>query len=305
MSRPVEAGQQVSDWTVLEILPRLDEKTRKARCRCSCGAIHLVGLYALQAGRSPRCKSCALKRARPPVPVPAGTPFGLWTVLGEAGMRAGARLVLCRCACGLEKKVSLGSLREGGSHGCKKCVHQTEGTLKVGDVVGEWALVADTGRRKNNPYFLCRCSCGSEEEVCYSSLRRGKSLRCTRCSQVYMTADSNRGPVAVIWKTVLAHAKARGLDVTISQEAAARLLSDQGGRCALTGLPIELGESQNKKGTASLDRIDSAKGYIEGNLQWVHKDLNRMKNIFSQEYFIDMCRWVAYTADGAARKRTA
>jgi hypothetical protein len=45
--------------------------------------------------------------------------------------------------------------------------------------------------------------------------------------------------------------------------------------------------------TASLDRIDSNKDYVEGNIQWVHKHLNLMKNILSQEYFINLCNKVS------------
>jgi hypothetical protein len=52
--------------------------------------------------------------------------------------------------------------------------------------------------------------------------------------------------------------------------------------------------------TASLDRIDSSKGYIEGNLQWVHKDVNIMKMDLSQVEFIDYCVKVAlYSGDKA------
>jgi hypothetical protein len=43
------------------------------------------------------------------------------------------------------------------------------------------------------------------------------------------------------------------------------------------------------KNTASLDRIDSSRGYIEGNVQWVHKMANMCKQHYSQKRFIDMC----------------
>lgn len=47
--------------------------------------------------------------------------------------------------------------------------------------------------------------------------------------------------------------------------------------------------------TASLDRIDSSKGYIEGNVQWLHKDINRLKINYSDEDLIQICleiiRW--------------
>lgn len=37
---------------------------------------------------------------------------------------------------------------------------------------------------------------------------------------------------------------------------------------------------------ASLDRIDSNKGYIEGNVQFICMGLNFMKNNWPEEYFI-------------------
>jgi len=47
------------------------------------------------------------------------------------------------------------------------------------------------------------------------------------------------------------------------------------------------------KSTASVDRIDSNKGYIKGNVQFVHKDINLMKNVLNIEYFIEMCKKIA------------
>jgi hypothetical protein len=44
--------------------------------------------------------------------------------------------------------------------------------------------------------------------------------------------------------------------------------------------------------TASLDRIDSSKGYFKGNVQWIHKDLNVMKMDLTEEKFIDYCKLV-------------
>ncbi len=45
--------------------------------------------------------------------------------------------------------------------------------------------------------------------------------------------------------------------------------------------------------TASLDRIDSSRGYTLDNIQWVHKDLNKMKTNYPNDYFIKMCKYVA------------
>ena len=48
-----------------------------------------------------------------------------------------------------------------------------------------------------------------------------------------------------------------------------------------------------KKISASLDRIDNNIGYIEGNVQWVHKWINVMKGAMSNECFIFLCNKVA------------
>ena len=48
----------------------------------------------------------------------------------------------------------------------------------------------------------------------------------------------------------------------------------------------------NRSMTASLDRIDSCKGYTIDNVQWVHKWINVMKSDHSQDEFIALCRAV-------------
>lgn len=65
-------------------------------------------------------------------------------------------------------------------------------------------------------------------------------------------------------------------------------------KCALSKEEIRFPSNyKDKTGTASLDRIDSNLGYVEGNVQWVHKDVNKMKSDFSEEYFICWCKKIA------------
>ena len=44
---------------------------------------------------------------------------------------------------------------------------------------------------------------------------------------------------------------------------------------------------------ASLDRIDSKKGYIEGNVHWVFKSINRLKSDLTHTEFIELCGLVS------------
>jgi hypothetical protein len=72
------------------------------------------------------------------------------------------------------------------------------------------------------------------------------------------------------------------------------LFLKQDKKCALSGWPLEFPVGRSiHGGTASLDRINSNKGYTSDNVQWVHKDINKLKNAFDQDYFIQMCKAVA------------
>lgn len=80
--------------------------------------------------------------------------------------------------------------------------------------------------------------------------------------------------------------------ISITIEYAADLFEKQNRKCALSGLKIRCANT-SKRNTASIDRIDSSKGYVVGNIQWVHKDINWMKNVHSSERFIELCKEVA------------
>lgn len=87
----------------------------------------------------------------------------------------------------------------------------------------------------------------------------------------------------------------RRIAFDISPEDMWNKLIKQNKCCALTGLVIHVEKdmmNQRIKMTASLDRIDSKKPYTPDNIQWVHKDINRMKNNYSEEYFIKMCKLI-------------
>lgn len=94
-------------------------------------------------------------------------------------------------------------------------------------------------------------------------------------------------------------AKERNLVFELSEEYLWELYLQQDCRCIFTGLPLTITTERTKHNnikisgmTASLDRIDNNVGYIEGNVQWVHKSINRMRQNFTVEEFIDLCKLV-------------
>lgn len=95
-----------------------------------------------------------------------------------------------------------------------------------------------------------------------------------------------------VWSRIIDKARERRKYFDITIEYAWNLYLQQERRCALTGMPLCFSPSGHS-GTASLDRIDSDKGYVEGNVQWVLKEINMAKQSYSQDYFIHICHLVA------------
>ena len=78
----------------------------------------------------------------------------------------------------------------------------------------------------------------------------------------------------------------RNLDFCLDTNFFSDLFFSQGGRCALSGLPMFLNNFRKKRVHkslyyASVDRLDAAFGYIPGNVQFVCLGMNYMRNSFT------------------------
>lgn len=155
----------------------------------------------------------------------------------------------------------------------------------------------------------------------YNTVKKGKELwykvKCNHCGKEFLKAKWTFGLYrcqcyktvngaynyqgyksisAVYFKSCKAGAGTRNFEFNITKEDMWQQWLKQEGKCALSGIPItiERNYKKMKEGmSASLDRIDSTKGYTVDNIQWVHKDLNKMKMNYPNEYFIEMCKLVA------------
>jgi len=59
------------------------------------------------------------------------------------------------------------------------------------------------------------------------------------------------------------------------------------------------------KTTASVDRIDSSKGYVTGNIQIVHKTVNYMKHTLTQADFLFFCESITYNSKAPTEEELA
>lgn len=163
---------------------------------------------------------------------------------------------------------------------------------KEGEIVGDWTLIRKF-LRNHHTIWECRCKCGATYNVEVSSLNISRSKSCKKCA-MEKTRDNRPVPLFA-WNRILYRKK--NIPITITHDYVEHLWKQQNGKCALSGLPITFarGSAERSLGktTASLDRIDSSSGYVENNLQWVHKAINNMKQSLTQEQFIYLCKTVA------------
>ena len=148
-------------------------------------------------------------------------------------------------------------------------------------------------------YWKCKCDCGKETIVAKGHLIGGKIRSCGcllnqkgKLSPHFKGYEELTGAYYGSLKTDATY-KNRTIKFDVSLKYLWELFLKQNRKCALTGWPLIFDKKRGPKQTASLDRIDSTKGYIEGNVQWVHKDINWMKADYEQKYFIKLCESVA------------
>jgi hypothetical protein len=166
---------------------------------------------------------------------------------------------------------------------------------RFGDLVAKRIV----GRSKYGMIWECQCDCGNMTTCEATRLRtkKKKSCGCHLSGVRHHMWSGYEGITGFFWANIKSGAVERGLTLDITIQDAWDLFQKQNGKCSLSGvllyLPKNTREMLSHKYTASLDRINSAKGYISGNVQWVHKILNFMKLDMEQDNFIAWCIEVA------------
>lgn len=151
----------------------------------------------------------------------------------------------------------------------------------------------------NDRYWICKCECGRTNRVRHSHLVLSKITSCG-CNQFKCGPNhpSWRGCGEIhgdFWGTIKHGAKSRNFPLEVSIEDIWELFLKQNRKCALSGIDLFFstkGGKSRKDGNASLDRINSKLGYIHGNVQWVDKYINIMKQNLDDSEFIKYCKLV-------------
>lgn len=149
--------------------------------------------------------------------------------------------------------------------------------------------------KQRRAIWKCKCDCGNYHTASSRHLI-GNHVKSCGCL-LSLIGENNRswkgfGEISLSrFNKMKTEAKRRKIDFELNIEYCWALFLKQNRKCNLSGIPIQF-QSKNRifDGNASLDRIDSSKGYITNNVQWLHKDVNHMKWDLTTERFKELIK---------------
>lgn len=202
-----------------------------------------------------------------------------------------------KCDCGKEIicKLSDVNTRNKKSCGCTRTHVKNISGKKFGQltVLNDY-YVED----KHWTYWKCYCNaCNTEKYIPVNNLRQMKTCGCQNHpkgnkSHSWKGYEDINGE---FWGVLKIKARRREIKFNITIEYAWEIYLKQDKKCVFTGELLTFprgGKYTFKDANISLDRIDSKKGYIKGNVQWVIKDINCMKWTKTNKEFVEMCQKV-------------
>lgn len=173
--------------------------------------------------------------------------------------------------------------------------------LSIGSVFNSWTILEFTGRQSKHDgsYWLCKCLCGTINEVTERSLIRGKS-KCCGCQ----TKRPHKLPVEIalfneLKRKYQKNAEPRELEINLTDEDFKNLFFNNCHYCGQTpSNKITHPWSKEFIFYSGIDRIDNFKGYYKDNCVSCCKICNVMKNNLTLDVFMSHIQAIAKKYSG-------
>ncbi len=241
-----------------------------------------------------------------------GSKVNNWTVVSEPFKENGRDHFVLKCTC--DKEYIFGKHyinRNGFSKSCRSCSGKLrwkdKKTYFDGFKVQNLTVLKCEGLQKGNTIYKVQCDCGHIYRTGHTTLTRkckGEGLSyCNNCFNTNLKKPKRNTMLTnnlslTYFKVIERNAKLRGFEFDLTPEYLEELWNNQNGKCAYTQRELLMNTKFNNKEdrvkhTCSLDRINSDKGYVKDNVQWVTKRVNTMKNNMTNSDFLQLCREIA------------
>lgn len=243
-----------------------------------------------------------------------GDKINNWVVISDEIIHNNISHQMLRCGCGSEELRRVERIKDVNmGKSCNKCaqLNRKDRKYHIGLTLKNLTII-DIVREKDLPIkYLVRCSCGNEFLCGHTTLNyklsdSGKRSTLPYCANCFkMSAKKKKACLMltkdiskIIYEVIKRSAGRRGILFDVTPEYLQNIFDKQNHKCIYSDLDLNINESLAKfesriKNTASLDRIDSNLGYIVGNVQWVHKDVNLIKHTFNHDGFIKIVSLIA------------
>jgi cytidyltransferase-like protein len=168
----------------------------------------------------------------------------------------------------------------------------------TGKILNNRLILKIFGTKENGYRYIyeVKClNCGNIYNITKSNILRTKNCyKCcprTKFGKLNSKWKGGKYISGEYYSQIKHNSKLKKFKFNMSIKYLEELYENQNKKCKFTGDDISFEDN-----TASLDRIDSSKGYVKGNVQWVHKDINKIKNNKTDNDFINYCiRLYQYT----------
>jgi len=143
--------------------------------------------------------------------------------------------------------------------------------------------------------WKCKCDCGNETIAQSRLLINGTKKSCgcilNKTGKESLTWKGSGDLSRSYFSKTKREAESRNLEFNVTIDFLWEMFLKQNKKCSLSGEEICFrSKVKTSDGTASLDRIDSSKGYTEDNVHWVHKNVNIMKWDLPVNRFLELVK---------------
>jgi len=202
-------------------------------------------------------------------------------------------IALCKCDCGNEKEIRLGSILRGKTKSCGCNKNNRYNRKEIGYRNGRIEVVGYEKTKNGNLLYIVKCDCGVEKKIRGHNLRVGGSTSCGICTRRESNEDRKYKKqkkkdrfIEQKYNQYKKSAEKRGYVFNLSKKQFTNLILHRCYYCGCEGYSL-LGDGSKYNG---IDRVDNTIGYIKENVVSCCKLCNLSKRALSKDEFFN---WVA------------
>lgn len=198
---------------------------------------------------------------------------------------------LCKCDCGGECVVKRNNLINGDTKSCGCYRHKSK--IEKGARLGKLVVTEQFKNENGRTMTRCRCDCGKEYITKGERLLNGHTKSCgceKRKSRVKIIDRTYAIKKRLFYERIISRCKKDNLSYDITEEIYIKLIDKPCHYCGVVGSITSKDNHRSVKGDTivhhnGVDRIDSNKGYLLGNVVPCCFTCNKAKNTMTQQEF--------------------